>query len=616
MAGRHRNRARKRQRQRQRQRYGQRAENNMATPSNIEKWVGCKLKIEASDGQFTGTCHSVNLLDMCLTLSDVTTETGKPVHGLRNFYQHEIQNIEMVSAGTVKSHLGDNVTGRQKSVMIKHTQPRHLKNLVDVSQNQVRGSAYGLAKSKAELRVSHDSALPTDSSEEEQRAPAVTLKFGRPVKILIIDQVDDEFLQSIEHIRKQSVIGLAIEGKSLSRVGKLCWVQVATGRAVYLYDIVSLGREAFERGLRDVLESPTPSKVVHDCRAMSDVLHHVYATSPRNVFDTQVAAAIIYRARHAGDLPRYVDSLPDCLKHHLGLTDERLNYARVRQQYADRDEAQWERRPLAVDATDRLVKDVVYLLDLRAAMMEAMLEDFMFGVNVFLADMRDAPADDVARRVQHAHRVPDALAELNVIARRRRSAGHRRAPPTLDGFAENVSCINEPGVFFSRDIWHCRAGDGESAASGQAQAAGRRDPVHTDPSDAKVVFRPAGMPPLEVNREQGGAQRQEAPTPRRSPGGVSRGAPTPRRSPGGVSRGASSPRAQASSPGQAKLTQDASTGALPVALSSPPGQARLAPAASPGALPTSGAEADRQAGETEQEAAVLKVLKALRGEGD
>jgi len=100
----------------------------------------------------------------------------------------------------------------------------------------------------------------------------------------------------VEELGKLQVIAVDCEGVNLSREGELCLVQIGTNNKVYLVDVLEHGRSLFEEGgLRALLESNEVRKVLHDCRGDSDALYHQYGVKLQNVFDTQVAYAVIKR---------------------------------------------------------------------------------------------------------------------------------------------------------------------------------------------------------------------------------------------------------------------------------------------------------------------------------
>jgi len=92
-----------------------------------------------------------------------------------------------------------------------------------------------------------------------------------------------------EELLRQTEIAVDLEGEELSRHGPLCILQVAVrdGR-VFLFDVIQLGREGFDQGLRQLLESDQVSKLFFDCRCDADALYYQFELQLRNVLDMQV----------------------------------------------------------------------------------------------------------------------------------------------------------------------------------------------------------------------------------------------------------------------------------------------------------------------------------------
>ena len=140
-----------------------------------------------------------------------------------------------------------------------------------------------------------------------------------------------ECREMVAELSKLEVIAVDCEGVNLSREGELCLVQIGTESKVYLVDVLEHGRALFEEGgLRALLESAKVRKVLHDCRygrrppppgptgasvnsqrlAMccvlrecrgdSDAMYHQYGVALQNVFDTQIAYAVIKRQMGQG----------------------------------------------------------------------------------------------------------------------------------------------------------------------------------------------------------------------------------------------------------------------------------------------------------------------------
>lgn len=97
-------------------------------------------------------------------------------------------------------------------------------------------------------------------------------------------------LLQLEFIKNENTISISMEGQNLGRGGTLAWFSVATTSIIFLFDMAKIGAgEALEKGLGDVLKDNAVLKVVHDCRAMEDILHHQFGINLNNVFDTQVS---------------------------------------------------------------------------------------------------------------------------------------------------------------------------------------------------------------------------------------------------------------------------------------------------------------------------------------
>jgi hypothetical protein len=100
--------------------------------------------------------------------------------------------------------------------------------------------------------------------------------------------------KAIQEILQHPIVALDCEGVNLSKRGKLCLIQIATPKRVYLFDVVKGGDKLFfDKGLRLVLENRKILKIVHDCRRDSEALYYQYGIYLRGVWDSQVAFAIL-----------------------------------------------------------------------------------------------------------------------------------------------------------------------------------------------------------------------------------------------------------------------------------------------------------------------------------
>lgn len=89
---------------------------------------------------------------------------------------------------------------------------------------------------------------------------------------------------------RELVVAVDLEGVDLSREGRVSVVTLATHAVVYLFDITTMGQEAFEKKggqLRSVLTSPGIRKLMYDCRCDVDALYFLHRVLPVNVRDLQ-----------------------------------------------------------------------------------------------------------------------------------------------------------------------------------------------------------------------------------------------------------------------------------------------------------------------------------------
>ena len=93
----------------------------------------------------------------------------------------------------------------------------------------------------------------------------------------------------MEDIKAEPAVGFSMEGAMFGRYSQASLISFATPNCAFLFDIYTLGDAAFDNGLRDILESEKIEKVIHNCRLVSDYLHHKHEVTICGVFDTQVS---------------------------------------------------------------------------------------------------------------------------------------------------------------------------------------------------------------------------------------------------------------------------------------------------------------------------------------
>lgn len=198
-------------------------------------------------------------------------------------------------------------------------------------------------------------------------------------KYIYINQVDKSFHEAVEDLNQYSYIGLSTDGASMGRKCKMPFLVLSTPLQIYIFDIKVMEYHAFDAGLKKLLESETPKKIIHDSRNISDCLYHKHNVKLNSVFDTQVGDLLITRNK-TGRLPDKVKSLSECLNLYLGLqqsvVDDKLGVLECTE------------RPLAAKIKDSLAKNIAFLHRLSETINDEMLLPFVRGVECFVENIR------------------------------------------------------------------------------------------------------------------------------------------------------------------------------------------------------------------------------------
>lgn len=197
-------------------------------------------------------------------------------------------------------------------------------------------------------------------------------------KFIYINQVDNAFHEAIVDLNQYSYIAVSTDGASMGRKCKMPFIVLSTPQQIYIFDTQAMQYHAFDAGLKKLLESETPKKIVHDCRMLSDCLFHKHNVKLKHVFDTQVGDVIITKNKNG--LTNKVKTLSECLNTYLGLQhdtiDEKL------------DIVQSTERPLASKIKDALAKNIAFLHRLSEIINDEMQLPFYRGVECYIENVR------------------------------------------------------------------------------------------------------------------------------------------------------------------------------------------------------------------------------------
>jgi hypothetical protein len=166
------------------------------------------------------------------------------------------------------------------------------------------------SRNEAAIKAQRLRAVEADKAAIERRRAAAKREAeidrkrreGRQAEVVVVGTAAAA-RQAREEIEAggYQVLGVDCEAAGMKRSGELCLVQVAVtdetrlpvAEKVYLFDVCAGGMALFDAGLREILANPRTVKVIHDCRLDSDILFHNFRASMANVFDTQVAYAVL-----------------------------------------------------------------------------------------------------------------------------------------------------------------------------------------------------------------------------------------------------------------------------------------------------------------------------------
>lgn len=371
----------------------------------LESFKRKRIRLTTKGSTFVGVVQRINL-NKTIVLEDVVEiQSGSHFLGAKLFFGHEILNVEFASSSN-KDLLGVEDHGSVGQLSLSEFQPYRTRLIGDGE----------------------------DDDDEDQF-----------VNYMVVDEFHEKFRPSLIHIRKQQVIGLGLDGVGAFQNERLCWLQVATKKKVYLFDILLLGARAFKNGLCTILESKNILKVMHDCRRISGCLMTQFGVNLANVFDTQVADVMHFYTETGGFLPTRVSTLQEVISIHLKMPLSRLSSLNIKDQLCREDREVWYVRPCPAPLLKVMALSVIHLQHLRLALLDALMSDYTSLVDSYLKTGQENPVrtEDIGKT---GLELPQELREIEVIKyeRKKRAVDHYNI--TEDGLLDryNVKQTSEP----------------------------------------------------------------------------------------------------------------------------------------------------------------------------
>jgi exonuclease 3'-5' domain-containing protein 1 len=183
-------------------------------------------------------------------------------------------------------------------------------------------------------------------------------------------------------LASEEIIAVDCEGLNLGRNGTLDIISVfsTSCHELFLFDIKSVGKQSFECGLKLLLENPSITKLMFDCRQDADALYHIFGVNIEGLIDVQLMDVlhtlklkpkIRLPARSSSNYWSEVDKtvsrvrgLGACIHAILGDESVQAEKGNVKEMMQNKAKNIWCLRPLPKVLVDYCLEDVKHLYDL------------------------------------------------------------------------------------------------------------------------------------------------------------------------------------------------------------------------------------------------------------
>ncbi|KAK6110647.1 3'-5' exonuclease family protein [Brugia pahangi] len=178
------------------------------------------------------------------------------------------------------------------------TNPKELLQFLKLNRNVffIRSNKVSLVKNRASEDGSESGS--TESSELENNNSHLNYNAADRIKLVKALKPAQESVSLVNaeiDSMEERVIGVDFKTVTLGVQGEefLSLVVLATTMQIVVFDVVHSDTILLESGVKEILESETIIKVIHDAKRVATLLAHRYAINLRKIFDTQVAHAIL-----------------------------------------------------------------------------------------------------------------------------------------------------------------------------------------------------------------------------------------------------------------------------------------------------------------------------------
>ncbi|XP_030247684.1 piRNA biogenesis protein EXD1 [Sparus aurata] len=357
----------------------------------LNVFKGKRIKLTLKTSSYLGVVQRINPNKSLVLVDVVSCSNGCKIPGSKLFFGREIVNVELTNEADSRS-IHD--PAAEEHLKVERFQP-YRKSI----------------------------ALDDDEEQEEEE------EF---INFVVIDEFHEKFGTAVMHIKKQRVIGVGADGVEAYKLGRLCWLQIATKNKVYLFDILLLGAKAFKNGLSMILENKLILKVIHDCRAMAGSLIAQFGVKLTNVFDTQVADVMCFYSETGGFLPDRVSTLQEVVSLHLKVPSSQLLSLQMKSQFT-KEREMWQQRPCPVPLLKVMALSVIHLQPLRLVLLDALMIDYMTLVDSYISTSHYKPDDLQHISMEDMLEMPRELKQLEQMHRDRQEWATNHYPVTEQG---------------------------------------------------------------------------------------------------------------------------------------------------------------------------------------
>ncbi|XP_073340195.1 piRNA biogenesis protein EXD1 [Pagrus major] len=348
---------------------------------------GKRIKLTLKTSSYLGVVQRINSNKTLILVDVVSCSDGCNIPGSKLFFGREIVNVELTNEAD-SGNIHD--PALEEHLTVERFQP-YRKSIT----------------------------LDDDDDDEEEF-----------INFVVIDEFHEKFGTAVMHIKKQRVIGVGADGVEAYKLGRLCWLQIATKNKVYLFDILLLGARAFKNGLSMILENKHILKVIHDCRAIAGSLIAQFGVKLTNVFDTQVADVMCFYSETGGFLPDRVSTLQEVVSLHLKVPSSQLLSLQMKSQFT---KEMWQKRPCPVPLLKVMALSVIHLQPLRLVLLDALMIDYMALVDSYISSSHYEPDELQHISMENVLELPRELKQLEQMRRDRQEWAANHYPTTEQG---------------------------------------------------------------------------------------------------------------------------------------------------------------------------------------